>query len=296
MNDLVKNYKRSKNEIDRIKTKNGAERTKIDNEIEGINEYYAASVNVLNEDRMKKVNDLERQKNFINRKAMEEIEELKYVSDEVNEIIRILTGEYSSDVHRFTEDEMEKACWRNKKVYFYDEMYDSDSMCLRAVIVGKKGRVAALRKKINYSLVIVGHGESVKKYDRLIHDWYGGEYFYTNFSRDYDSIYPHNILFTVKTGFDLNELIEYYQEHVKEREENDLRMEFLNDAILLTEKQHEKKLEVQEKYSMDDFKDILKYVCPDCGKDGSLNEIEKLLPYRRCKFCNAVLIRNVEVE
>lgn len=284
MNDIIAEYKYSVDEIEKMRSEGKDESSKLDNEIECINADYAASVDVLNAERKKKVSVLEKQKAQISFKGMEKIEEFEGVVDNVKRIVEVLTKPVI-DIHRITEKEMKKACYSSKKVYYFDEMYDSNAISLRAVIVGRKNRVAAWRKKVQYSLYIIGHSETLTNYGREVHDAYklSGIFFLTWEAKS--NLHPINVVSCLKNSYDINELIEYYNENVKPLSGDNWRIETIKDVISKVESTHKEMLEIKEKYSFDDFKPVLEMVCRECGKDGLMIKLNN----KRCRHCGAVL-------
>lgn len=278
---LIDDYQNSVNEIEKIRLDGKAKRAELDELIEEINGDYAASVNVLNGERKKKVGVLEYQKAAISRNGMDEIEEFEIVVDEVKNIVDILRNP-NFKIHRISKKDAENGVYHGKKLFFFDEMHDSDSISLRAVIVGRKGKIAELRNKIEYSLFVVGHSEILTKQGGIVHNMYnsiGGTFYLSHES----SITPANVGMSLKKSFDINELISFYNEKVKALSNENWRIRCLRDAIDECEENHKKIVDVKAKYDFEDFKPLLKVVCTECGKDGYLNKVKEL---QQCRHCN----------
>lgn len=188
---------------------------------------------------------------------------------EVEHFIGILNGSHLREVYRIEKDEIYV---HNCKVKFFDEFFDNDCLSLRAIIVEYEGV---------FGLYIVGSTEN-------------GGYRYGNQSliihaEKWKKPLPIHVICHIEDGEDLEELIAFYNENVKEWKSVNEAMEYLNEMVTAENHIHDENVWVKEHMYLSDFEDVLGVMCYNCGNDGLSKRymVEHRIVTPKCRHCGS---------
>lgn len=250
-------------------------------EIGNVTNYYDGLIEQIAMVRDAYVRDKRGELGEIKRNHMDLMDESLDEMGEIESIVNVLNGRAYRPVYRIAkENVVTRGVNRALDVYYFDELYDSDFLSLRAVIFSDKRKQTKRFAATNdpapmpYTLVIIGFAEHCGHGKFTVSELgltgMGNEFF--------------NVKYRLKNGHDLQKLIDYYESNVKGFEEkNVLKLkenmfakdrkilsstyEFLMGMLDYERKFHEFKENVLNEYSKNDFEDIIYAECSRCGKD-----------------------------
>lgn len=195
---------------------------------------------------------------------------------ELNHMFNVLTGRVLTSVDKLGRGDFFINKGYNKDIYFYDEFYDSEALSLRAVIVGDLspfkettvGDMGDVYFVNTFSLYVVGLAEN-SRYSNC----HASELECEKGNLD------HNVKVCVAKSENLEELKALYFECIKGDVDIDAGMAIFNEnnfrdvlnaknyvfTITISENEkHEFNVYVKNNYKIEDFAEIIAYVCPEC--------------------------------
>lgn len=264
--DLKNEFEGQRNKVFENKNKRveelESEISKLDNQIDKVEEDCARAVYLVRKSYDDKI--------IWKTKEMQEIEH----------VIEVLADRCTWDVQDFDEGDI-MLNNREKKIVFFDELYSGDAIVLRAMVVHDN---SAIDNEWANSLYILGVGEShgIRRKADVVK---------LNVKKR-TGMLNCNVRYTVMVSDDLEQLVDYYKEHVKALEEDNRTVEDLKEVIEENEKAHVFNEEIKAKYTLEDFNDILGMKCINCGKDALTISSYKLVgdTEHKCRKCGSKLV------
>lgn len=256
-----------------------------DNEMDGafeelgeVTKYYDGWIEQLAEIRDAYVRDGRAKVSEIKRRHMALMDESLKSMGEIESIVNVLNGRAYRPIFDIKEENVVVRGSREMKVYYFDELFESEFLSLRAVIFSDVKREDAIQinypNPVPYTLAIIGFAEHGKYRGNgvagITVDGFGKNFL--------------NVCYKVKEGFDLQKMIDFYEKNIKGFENKDVGK--LKDNLFAKEwkivksvtetlknmvgdevRSHDFKNHVLDNYVKEDFEDILGAECPKCGKD-----------------------------
>lgn len=292
MNGLIDKFLEADAHIKKMDSEKKRELVEIDEKINNIDAEFQAVIDGIIESRGIKIAALEKEKNQIKDKAADSLVDYNKTVQEAWDIVNVLNTCVGEKIHKLTEKDFKKALQMNCSLHFYDEMYDSEAISLRAVIVAKGGIISKWKGEMKYHLLVIGHCKNEYVKSVSTNDLFCVGSFFEDGIYDSHSIKPYNVHYAIETSGNLKELKEYYFNSCKKMEGKRCAYKYLKTVIENAEMGHANYEQIKIDYSMEDFKPILKQICPKCGKGGSMRDSSQCFLPRTCNFCGSHLANN----
>lgn len=206
---------------------------------------------------------------------------------DIEDIINILNGRNEHIVHKLKE---EHVCLKEGEIVYFDDLYDSENISLRAVVVKKlsdyryavihnnfgsfeTAKIPIVCGKSSYLLFIIGFAKhsSNRSYDfkdvvKIEHT--------NDMAFENGVISEHGLIVSnVSNVFSWNnqkDIVEYYNNTIKPLNSRNPTVEYIKYLIDKEKKDEQHHIQIKEQYNLKDFKEILGDFCSNCGKDGLL--------------------------
>lgn len=247
-----------------------------DRKIEDINDHYEKIL-------MKQGAEIENFRRDYNKKVVPIVAGFERIQN----VINMLTGKREMNVPRYDKEDVKAACYH--EIHFFDDLYESDVVSLKAVIVGDNTFMERIRGKATYVLFVFGYVKyEINEFSRRAHSFHD----YFNQSEDgleESIVYPY-VCFKIRTWSDVKTLVNYYECDIKGMNGKKHEIRMLNELIAAEKSMDEKIKKVKGECSLEDFMPILSHICPECGKDGVLKNRSGNVVCERCKNCGKILV------
>lgn len=211
--------------------------------------------------------------------------------DKIDGIIEVLSGRNEKVVHRLSKDDVLAACDSRCKIHMFDEMYDDNAVSLRAVIVSESTWWERIRNKGHYELYVFGYARN-EVVDEFGNDRLQGlnDYFMVTENGMGRTIVAPYVCLRMRTWSNVKVLKRYYEREIKSLNGKGHNVNSLNKLLAVERRREYDNEELRKECSLEDFRPILGFICPDCGKDGYSRSHMKCNEV--CIHCNAWLVKN----
>lgn len=229
-------------------------------------------------------------KNY-DKKSMKEIDDVSFKfskmknakKDEIEKyenLVKFIIGKGKREVLRVKKEELKFNS--SAEITMFDEMYDSDALSLRAVIVSNEGKY---HDGLKHVLYVFGYGENSgwlpeNKVDDVGIRSINGKEFRPNVSR------------VVMKADDFDVVLNYYNNNIMGFVVNNGVTEFLRKTMIDEEMSHALREKLFAEYTLDDVLEMIAYRCPDCGKDAVLkSDADSMMREHYCYLCKAEFVK-----